>query len=199
MSPEWRSLRDRRMDLRKALLPRRFSKLGSYTDKQRYDAAAFRFLFNAELESYFESLAKIVAKHAEDRWKGHKEPTVAMITLCARNSSSVREPSDISSILSTRYLDRKFNEELLKIRQLINNNNGAKSHNILKMFVPLGIDETSLDPSLTGECDALGVRRGAIAHKSSHGVIALIDPRDEFDKSASIVVMLKEFEKLLDF
>ena len=199
MSPDWRALRDRRMELRKALLPRRFSNLGNYTDKQRYDAAAFRFLFNAELESYFESIAKRVARYAEDKWKNDGLTTPAMVALCARGQSQVSAPTQISSVDPVRYLDRRLDAELLKLRQAVNKNNGAKSHNILKMFIPLGLDETALDPSLTAECDALGSRRGVLAHNSGHGVIALVDPRDEFDKSNQIVIMLKDFEQLIEF
>lgn len=199
MSPEWRTLRDRRMRLRKDLLPRRFSRLGRYTEKQRYNAAAFRFLFNAELETYFEALAKRVAKHAEDEWVTRGKITIAFAALSASSLSSISAPQQDDQIQTASYLDRKFRDELTNFRRSVNRNNGAKSHNILKMFVPIGIDETLIDPALIAECDALASRRGTLAHQSSHGVISLIDPRDDFDKTNSILSMLKDFENLVEF
>lgn len=193
-----RLLESRRHELRLHFLPRRFSKLGVYSDTQRHLAGAFRIFFNAELEHYFESLAKLVGKEAEREWLADRTNR-ACAALVSGHDNNISMPQEVTQIAGLSFLDRKFQKHLTAVRKRINDNNGAKSHNILSMFLPLGIDETSLDLSLLAECDTLGSGRGLLAHKTAGAATYLIDPRTEFDQAKKIVKLLEPFEKILDF
>jgi hypothetical protein len=180
-------------------LPRRFSKLGNYTDQQRHLAGAFRVFFNAELENYFEVIARNVAAHAESEWLAGRT-TRAFAALCSRNSKNINMPQETKSIDTTgAFLHRRFEKELEIQRKAINDNNGAKSRNILQMFVPLGIDESAIDTVLLAECDTLGSGRGLLAHQTGGPAVYLIDPRTEYDQAIKIVSLLNDFEALLEF
>lgn len=165
---------------------------------QRHLAGAYRVFFNAEMENYFEVLARAIAKHAEDEWKIKGKTSRAFSALCSRNNGSIAMPQEISGIKSTSFLDRKFDKELQIIRKSINDNNGAKSHNILQMFVPLGVNESAIDPILLSECDTLGSGRGLLAHQTGGAAVHLIDPRTEYDQSLTIIALLDDFESGLE-
>lgn len=193
-----RLLRERRHELRLHFLPRRFSPLGRYDDRTRHLAGAYRIFFNAELEYYFEAAARLVAKHCEDEWKLGRV-TRAFAAVCTRNSKSINMPQETKNVDATAaFLGRRFSTEVELVRKTINQNNGAKSHNILEMFVPLGLDETNIDQALLSECDTLGADRGLLAHKTAGQAAQLIDPRTEYDRSKKIIELLDDFERLLD-
>lgn len=192
-----RLLRTRRHELRLHFLPRRFSKLGNYSDTQRHLAGAFRIFFASELENYFEVVARSIAKFAESEWT-HGRASLPFAALLSRNNNSFVMPQETSSIKPTHFVERKFKSELESVRKLINENNGSKSQNILKIFVPLGINECSIDPRLLSECDSLGSDRGFLAHQTGGRAAQLIDPRTEYDRAITIVGLLDDFEALLN-
>ncbi|MBA4308528.1 MAG: hypothetical protein C0429_17510 [Sphingopyxis sp.] len=184
--------------MRLHFLPRRFSKLGNYSDAQRHLAGAYRIFFNAELENYFEVTARNLAKFAEDQWAAGR-PTMASSALCSRNSGNIGMPQETSLIKNDRFLDTRFSKELDAIRKSINSNNGAKSSNILLMFVPLGVDETKINPQLLSECDSLGSDRGFLAHQTAGAAVYLIDPRTEYDRTLKIQDLIDEFERGIEY
>lgn len=196
-----KALRKRQIELRKHFLPKRFSKTGAYSDDQRHLAGAYRIFFYAELENYFEVIARSVVAHCEAEWKIGKI-TRAFAAICSRNSKNINMPQDVSQINTNdplqSFLHRRFSEETNAIRKTINSNNGAKSHNILTMFVPLGINEIELDNVLLAECDTLGSGRGFLAHNTAGAAAYLIDPRTEYDRSKVILGMLDSFELLVE-
>lgn len=193
-----RLLRARRHELRLHFLPRRFSKLGNYSDEQRHLAGAYRIFFNAELENYFEVTARNLAKFAENQWLSGN-PTMAASALCSRNSGNINMPQETGLIKNKSYLDLRFNKELDSIRKVINSNNGAKSSNILLMFIPLGVDETKIDPELLSECDSLGSDRGFLAHQTGGAAVYLIDPRTEYDRTLKIQDLIDDFERGIEY
>lgn len=196
-----KALRKRQIELRKHFLPNKFSKIGAYSDGQRHLAGAYRIFFFAELENYFEVIARSVLNHCEAEWK-KGITTRAFAAICSRNSKNVNMPQESSHITarnaSESYLNRRFVEEVGVIRRTINSNNGAKSHNILTMFVPLGINEFEIDNSLMAECDTLGSDRGFLAHNTAGAAAYLIDPRTEYDRSRTIIGLLDAFEALVE-
>lgn len=192
-----RLLRERRHALRLHFLPRRFSPLGRYSDQVRHLAGAYRIFFNAELEFYFESAARLVVKNCDERWK-QGVVTRAFAAVCSRNSKGVNMPQETKNVDQETFLSRRYEVEIEIIRKTINQNNGAKSKNILEMFVPIGIDETAIDQALLSECDTLGSGRGFLAHQTGGQAAYLIDPRTEYDQSLKIIGLLDDFEALLE-
>lgn len=164
---------------------------------QRHLAGAYRIFFNSELENYFEVTARNLAKYAEDQWAS-KKTCRASLALCSRNNNILSMPQETAQIKDIGYIDAKFVKELELIRKLINNNNGAKSNNILMMFVPLGVDETKIDSSLLSECDSLGSDRGFLAHNSAGSTMYLIDPKTEQDRTKKILELVDGFEEVLE-
>jgi hypothetical protein len=191
-----RHVRSRQKTLKKDFLPSRFSRLGVYNDQQRSLAGAFRVFFYAELEVYFETIAKELASFADTEWALQRASVPAM-ALSSMQVSKINAPEETSQIQSSgSYLHRRFRGELEKQRKRINDNNGAKSSNILKMLCPLGVDETRIDPSLLSECDTIGSDRGFAVHRSP-SVTHLIDPQSEYDRATRIITLLDDFETVV--
>lgn len=184
--------------LRRRYLPRTFSRTGSYTEDQFTDAIAFRVLFHAELETHIESLALSYLEKIDVHVRsGSTCKGSSAIMSLYRADTMGGAPMQFSEFENRPYLKRCQLACINELRRKIDSNRGIKSHNLLSMFVPLGIDETSIEEQLIIDLNTFGARRGDVAHKGITAITALPDPREEKLLAERIVSALAAFEELL--
>src|SRR5690606_18092349 len=108
-------------------------------------------------------------------------------------------PSKIDEIDDTKlYLSELVRKACGVHRMVVQNNKGTKDHNILRMFVPVGIAESEIEIELLAECNAITAQRGDVAHNAIDHTKILVDPRTEYDRYHKILKKLKVFDALTE-
>lgn len=182
-------------ELRNLLLPRNFSPTGNYDGATIIKATSFRVLFCSEIESFFEETAQEIVSFAIQNvnlgiWCVASSSAISMY----RGDSHGAMPAQLSEIEGVQFIKRIKLAALHDIRRKIDSNNGIKPYNILSMFIPLGVDETNLDPHLFFDLSTLSARRGEVAHRRLSAVMNIPDPREEWLLANRIMNHLKIFE-----
>lgn len=202
----FKDLRRRLRELRKRMLPSRFSPVGDYTDRQKDHARGYRLLAHAEIEAYIEDAAKQVIMNALRAWKDTQKPsrTIVAFMSCyhsswnpddeeaqqevlrlARNRKCIGEcAKDIINAASTQYTEQ------------LKNNHGIRRKNLQRVLVPAGIDLGSLDQTWLTTLDDFGERRGAIAHNAAK-VTEAIDPKSEYERVSALLNGLEDLDVIL--
>jgi hypothetical protein len=79
---------------------------------------------------------------------------------------------------------------------ILNNNHGIMEKNLKMLVVPAGVRLSDLDQQWLVDLNEFGKHRGEIAHKTV-GVHRPINPKDELDKTQSILKGLKRLDRLV--
>lgn len=161
-------------------------------------AAIFRILVGAELETYFEDLAKEALTDALAVTAQAKNSHMFGCLMALYKADKMGGiPAQFGEIEANRF---SLSAEVACIhahRRFVDSNQGFKSHNVLKMFVPIGIDETKIPEQLFIDLDALASRRGDVAHNALGAVINIPNPQDDKELVFRIIEKLKDFESAL--
>jgi hypothetical protein len=132
---------------------------GNYTDKQKDQIHAYILLAHAEIEEFFENLARYVIDRARRNCSPPQcSPTISRLILY----KSARSKERIDGI-STETVKGAvaYYENLLAV------NHGIKADNLFKMFMPLGLTHDDFDSVLMQELNAFGMLRGGISHTAA--------------------------------
>jgi hypothetical protein len=106
-------------------------------------------------------------------------------------------PTQLAEIESKPFLQRTQLACVHELRRRIEANRGIKQHNLLAMYIPLGVDETQIEQQLLIDLNTLGAKRGDCAHKGYHAVTTLPDPREEKIFADRVLQSLMHFEVIL--
>lgn len=205
VSTRYKELSTRVAELRKHLLPRKFSLTGDYTDCQLDRARGYRVLVHAEIESYLEDIVKEVVTNCIHKWKQNKKPSSTLIAFLASYHSSWNVNDDISNqeiiqiAKSRKREDSIFNILVAAQKQFINlieKNHGIKENNLKSLILPTGVDINQLDQTWLANLDSFGKLRGEIAHKTKR-TTTQVNPKDEFDRVKSLLKGLKDLDVLV--
>lgn len=197
-SARLRQLERRYKELRKQFLPKNFSKTGNYSVSQYSAAAAFRLLFHSEMESYLENFALDTLNEIEASVVGGVASRGGSAVLCLYKADGMGGiPTQVSEIDPKPFLTRTQLKCIYELRRRIDANRGVKSHNLLSMFVPLGVSEPSVEEQFLIDLNTLGARRGDVAHKGLNAITSLPDPKEEKLLAERIIRSLATFEELL--
>lgn len=166
--------------LRRSLLPARFSDTGIYRESVHRRTAAFRVLAHAEFESYLEDAVLECLDSAHQAWKLSGTPSNVLTALLAYDEVAGKPPSSIldppQKISPT--LERRIEQAKARFsRRVTNQNHGIKEDNILSLVCPIGVREGNLDQEWLKELEAWATRRGDYAHKSLLKVGTADDPK----------------------
>lgn len=191
LTVRYRALGPRVTELCHHMLPRP-SRLGLYTDRQYDRVRGFIVLGHAEIEYCLEKLAEeaLIAAYAgytaDGRMRGCLSSLVSWIP-------PARHPSGWSGWSATRRV--KWSVRFYR-KQVVAPNNGASKRHILKLSIPLGILESSLDATWLLLADTVFVKRGRVAHT---GIAAQSDPNpaDERRDVRNLANGLRELDRLL--
>ena len=186
--------------LRKQFLPSQFDPLGQYAEFARVQAhtRAFLVLSHAEVESYLEGWAKEIARASEVVWASTAKMSAPLTYLVATLASRVVVSDTLQGKKDT---PTNFSDTATKLFQgyykRINDNNGIKERNFLRLFSPLGIPGTVLGTTLLPNLDTLGAIRGTHAHQSAKAVPSVLDPETEYKRVGALLTDLAPVDQWL--
>lgn len=199
LSARYKELSKRLTQLRKNLLPKDFDPTGSYSAYKLDRARGYRLLAHAEIEAYIEDIAKESAATAFSEFK-NKNKASQIIT-----SIQAMIPNDfpcVSDYIKNRrkyqfkYINERVENSIKKYGAIIDGNHGIKEDNVLKILLPLGINESSIDTILLNDLNTLGSSRGEVAH-TSHRIQKQIDPKRELQMVKRILLELRNIDTLV--
>lgn len=191
--------------LRLALLPPTFSPTGQYSNQDEVDIKtdAYIVLCHAEFEHHLEEIARLMMEDAVVSWE-REIATPAAMALLALNHSPERALKDYSkkdktkkSLYSSLSLQFLLNKVASDHDRVIKNNNGIRAEDLKKLFDPLGIPLTEIDPVLVFSLDDFGKKRGTVAH-GSFAARQGKDPAVVYGETSTIATRLHELTLTLD-
>jgi hypothetical protein len=153
---------------------------GNYTLKEMDSIRAYVVLVHAEIQSYFEDIAKNKAELALERWQSRRINSPSLTAMVAFMSP---ELSWNASDTFCYRVSRSVSHYLSTIR----GNNGVKEENLKKLLCPIGFNKDIFDEAWLGTMNSFGGSRGEIVH-SSHGVQSQIDMRTEKTRINNIIL-----------
>ena len=159
---------------------------GDYTDQEEDRVRAYVLLAHAEFEQYFETLALFTAHRAKARsGPASCEPVVSRLIL-------------YRAIRSDEKIEMATNESISGavsfFEKTVNRNHGLKSSNILRIFMPLGLNHRDVDPVLLADLDAFGTLRGGIAHTTAK-LVQGSSPSQERKRVANLLSGISQFDE----
>lgn len=204
LSNRYKELRVRLRELRKYLLPAKFSPTGDYTDRQIDRARGYRLLVHAEIESFLEDISREAVTSAIREWKIHQRPSSIIISFLASYHSSWNVSEEMSNeeiikIAKSRKNMKDSVSEIIDLAQRqftqkLKDNHGIKDKNFKTLMLPIGIDIICLDQTWLTNLDGFGAKRGEVAHKAKRTLEA-INPKDEYDLVKQLLVGLELLDK----
>lgn len=186
--------------LRLVLLPDTFDPTGSYIDSQGTSlrAVSFRVLAHAEIEAYIEDIALELLETAWKAWKDRGVPSLTAMSLLA---FSGREHTLPPSAASTPNADLDACNCMQKAqgvwRDAHRKNHGLKEENVLRLFLPLGVQANAIDTMLLADLSSFGTERGAVAHSATTRITQYVDPETEYKKISQLVQDLTSLDALV--
>ncbi len=166
--------------------------VASFTDKDVMELSAremdlcrgYKVLCHAEIEYYFEEIARIILTESLWNWQNDKKVTLPIAGLLA-NYEKVDTNDSISTKINKIAAD--YNNILLK------SNHGIKEENLKKIFGNLGVEVAELDAVWVGTLSSYGVSRGTIAHTSAMVQIP-INIQEAINETNIILQGIENFE-----
>jgi hypothetical protein len=149
---------------------------------------SFKLLVHAEVESYLENIVNDMISINKKQWK-KKKITPSLYYLILFSSAKFGGEKKIADLSVKKRIDNN----IASFEALISQNNGIKEKNLMKLFIPLGIDFQSLDQSWISTIDSYGSSRGDIAHKS-YSVQVQLDKTSEGKNVTIILEGIKELD-----
>lgn len=202
----FKSLKKRVSELKRNLLPHRYSPTGSYSPRTLDKTRGFRLLVHAEIESYLERSIQDLVTLKISQWHNTSKPNNLIIAFLACYHSGWDIYGDLETL--EKHVDLAKNrtkikdsvQEAINIAQLqfrkkITDNHGVREKNLKSLILPTGIELTELIPSLLTELDELGKSRGEIAHNSV-SICRAINPQDELRRVDEILLGLEHLDNL---
>lgn len=210
-SARYTALSARVKELRRCLLPARFSKFGIYHDPARITvrALSFRVLAHAEIEAYFEERTLEIANAALMAWSTQGHVSRTTLSLLGFSGLNMALPPDTleapgenqrkSWPEKTQIETRLKNAVDAYVRYVRVDNHGIRERQIMAMLLPIGIAPSDLDPLALADIDNFGRIRGEAAHSSTAGQLTVgIDPGAEFKTAKEIVLHLAPIDTFLE-
>lgn len=206
VSTRYRQLRARVAELRKHLLPSRFSPTGDYTDRQMDRARGYRILVHAEIESYLEDVVKEVVTECIRKWKKNRRPSSLLIAFLASYHSAWNANDDIRNqeiinIAKSRIKIKESINEIIELAQkqfikIVKENHGVRDKNLKSLILPTGVDIDELDYTWLTNLDNFGSLRGEVAHNAKR-TADQINPQDEYNRVKALLEGLKSLDILI--
>jgi hypothetical protein len=205
-SKRFYQLRKRLSELRRHMLPSKFSPTGSYSPREEDRARGYRLLTHAEIESYLEDQARSVVTDRIRVWKNSRTPSNLLLAFLACYHSGWFDYDEENNIriIELSKSRKRIKEAVSEIvdqaqTQFIQNlqgNHGVREKNLKMLILPTGVDLRELDATWIADLDDFGKQRGEIAHNAKM-TTGGINPEDEYNRVKSLLIGLKELDKKL--
>lgn len=145
---------------------------GNYTKKESDLIRSYVLLVHAEIEFYFEDIAKEKAVKSLRKWMSNRKKSNCLLAIMAFCSAEINW--DKKSKIDKTKLHYRINETVNHYIGRLDNNNGVKAKNIKDILLPIGIEEHELDEAWLSTMDDFGKTRGTIAHNTIRVRLQLI-------------------------
>lgn len=206
LSKRFRELQKRLSELRRNMLPERFSPTGLYTDRQQDRARGYRLLVHAEIESYLEDIVRVVITDKIRAWKNGRVPSNLLLAFLACYHSGWNEYDEEQKVRIielararkkiTDTVEEIINQAQAQFIQQLKNNHGVREKNLKMLVLPTGIDPGDLDNTWISNLDDFGKRRGDVAHRTKT-TTGSINPEDEYNRVETLIKGLKDLDNKL--
>ena len=203
LSARFRDMRSNLKELRKHMLPKKFSPTGNYTERQQDHARGYRLLAHAEIEAYLEDVSRATVIKAISSWKKKGQSSKTLIALLAAYHSSWSVNDGISNdeiiqIAKSRVNIKESVDKVIDLAQnqfiqQVKDNHGIKENNFRILIAPTGVDLSELDSMWITNLNNFGSQRGAVAHNSKR-TTGQINPKDELTTVNSLVLGLEDLD-----
>ena len=187
----YRKLCSRITRLEHSYLPTSKNPLKKYTKKEEDDIKAYSLLVHAELEAYFEDIARNKAQEALRKWRSnpHKYYSYVLLSLsCFIDQNSIIKTQP-NTELKLRKIVGVFCEK-------IKANHGIKEDNIKDLLLPIGVAEKDLDATWLNTLTSFGSIRGELAH-TSYSVVRALNHDDIKNDVNKILADLKSLDTII--
>lgn len=207
LSVRFKEMRSRLKELRKHMLPAKFSPTGNYTERQQDHARGYRLLAHAEIEAYLEDVSRNTVTRAISLWKSQGKPSKPLIAFLTSYHSSWSVNDSISNeeiiqIAKSRVNIKDSVEKVINLAQTqfiqrVKENHGIKENNFHVLILPTGIDPSELDATWIANLNNFGGLRGFVAHNSKTAT-GQINPKDELTTVTNLVSGLEDLDKRIN-
>ena len=191
--------------LKRQFLPRKFSEINEYSERQLALTFAYRVFAHAEIESYLEDRVWDTVLTAKKIWDNQGKASGVLLCVIAFSGQEMEAPPDTLTPLKGK---KNLPEDKLKItkkidiairffKSVIDQNHGIKETNLLKLLLPIGIDSDDLDQVWLANMNTFGEERGEIAHSSGIKTKKTPNPADELERVKQIIQELEKVDQLI--
>lgn len=188
-------------DLKSDLMGFAPNPVGAYSNTELLMCQSFVVFSHAEIQVYWESVARRILTEAEHKWKTNQEVgRVAATLLAYRRPKDVYIPRDTTNVQKHGKFEWILTEAIKNHTEVINDNNGIKRSNISEMLLPLGVFLSDFVEAMLIQLDQTGAKRGTMVHKSSKVSLRTIrDPfTDEMQDIDELVAEIGVFDTKLE-
>ncbi len=177
--------------LEKSLLPK-VKITGNYTKKESDLIRSYILLVHAEIESYFEDIAKDKVTKAFKEWETNRKKSNCLLSVITFSSGEVLPKKH-----KLNNIEARIKSKIYCYLGSLDKNHGIKSNNIYSMLLPIGIEENQFDETWLSTMDNFGITRGSIAH-STHSVQSQIDLTTEKNRiNNHIMPEIKNLDEII--
>lgn len=178
-SVEYKTLVQSIADLNADLLNFPPSPTQPYSNGDLLKCQAFVIFSHAEMQVYWEAVARRILQEAEKRWKTNSTVDRVIGMLVAfRRPERITVPTNPVNPHDTSKFEWIVEEAIKAHNKVINDNNGIKRTNIANLLIPLGLLPGDFVEAMLIQLDQTGKKRGDMVHKSSK--VSLRNIRDPF-------------------
>jgi hypothetical protein len=183
VSSRFEELERRIRELRQTFLPQKFDPTGDYEDLVYEQTRAFRVLAHAEFESFIEDRVIEVIDQAVSSWKVSGSIAISLLAAVAYREAAPPIPESLSEAAAKRakYPTLEARIEAVQAdmhRYARKQNHGIKEKNLLRLLLPIGLQETDIDSGWLSATETWATARGDAAHKGAKMQVKP-DPQNE--------------------
>lgn len=152
---------------------------GNYTKTQQDLIRSYVLLVHAEIEAYFEDVAREKVRKALSNWMTTRKKSSCLKAVLAYSGNDLSY--EAVRKVDSNSISFRLNKAVNHFMALIQKNHGIKENNLLSILIPLGIEINQIDPLWLSTMEAFGNLRGTLAHNST-SVLTLIDRHTEVQR-----------------
>lgn len=200
-SVEYQTLTQSVADLKADLMDFAPSPTEPHSNANLLKCQAFVVFCHAEIQVYWEAVAKRILREAEARWNSSQDVGRVVGTLVAfRRPDKVFVPRDNRKAPNGGKFEWIVGEAVKAQTEVINENNGIKRSNVAELLLPLGVFLPELTETMLIQLDQTGTKRGNMVHKSSKVSLRTIrDPHaDEMKDIDDLISEMGIFDDRLE-
>jgi hypothetical protein len=191
--------------LKKQFLPRKFSEINEYSERQLALTFAYRVFAHSEIESYLEYRVWDTVQTAKNIWDNQGKAGRVLLCVIAFSGQEMENPPDTITPLKGNKnvsldklkITKKVDIVIRCFKSVIDQNHGIKETNLLKLLLPIGIDSDDLDKVWLANMNTFGEERGEIAHSSGIKTKKTPNPADELERVKQIIQELEKVDQLI--